>query len=61
MCIRDSIWSKADFDSMQAFLIDVDWRSMIYCNPPAKALWDAFTSVFQTAVDYLYQRITELH
>jgi len=47
------IWSKADFDSMQAFLIDVDWRSMIYCNPSAKALWDAFTSVLQTVIALL--------
>ena len=44
-------WFKADFDAMQAFLMDVDWHSMIYYNPSVTAFWDVFTGVLHTAID----------
>ena len=49
-------WFKADFDAMQAFLMGVDWQSMIYYNPSATSLWDAFISVLQTAIDLFVPR-----
>jgi len=34
----------------------LDWQSMIYFNPSATSLWDAFISVLQTAIDLFVPR-----
>ena len=44
-------WFMADFDAMEAFLLDVDWQSMIFHNPSATAIWDAFINIIHTAID----------
>ena len=44
-------WFMADFDAMQAFLLDVDWQSMICHNPSATAIWDAFVNMLYNTID----------
>ena len=46
-----SVRNRSDFDGMQEFLLNVDWYSVIYYNPSAVALWDAFIDVIRTTVD----------
>jgi len=41
----------ADFDAMQAFLLDVNWQSMICHNSSATAIWDAFVNMLYITID----------
>ena len=44
-------WSKADYDEMEIYFLDIDWQSMLLNNPSALSLWDEFDSVVTTAID----------
>ena len=54
-------WTMADFDGMQEFLLNVDWYSVIYYNPSAVALWDAFIDVIRTQLTCLCPSVNVQH
>lgn len=44
-------WSKADYDEMELYLLDIDWQWLLLNNPSALLLWDKFESIVTTAID----------
>ena len=44
-------WGLADFDSMQHYLLPVDWQQTVRQNPSALEAWDVFINVIYSAVD----------
>ena len=44
-------WADADYDSINDYLSNVDWQSILMCNLTADTLWVAFTEILQSAVD----------
>jgi len=44
-------WYRADYDSMQEYLLNIDWFAMISTHPSALSAWTAFVHTIQKTVD----------
>ena len=45
------VWDEADYDSISAHLLSVDWHEMLANNLTVDSLWSAFTETLQSAID----------
>ena len=50
-------WHQGDYEGMNTFLLDVNWYSVICCNPSAHDAWNAFKDILYMAIDIFVPRV----